>query len=98
VTARESTPCDPDCTIREWPHDGSCESQRYLDGPAFEHTCRSYDECGARCKAQQVREQTAAEVVEQTLYDLGYTGSLSSDAHTVLDRLIAAGHMPGPSS
>jgi hypothetical protein len=40
--------------------------------------------------------QTAAEVVEQALYDLGYTGSLSSDAHTVLDRLIEAGHMPLP--
>lgn len=28
---REATPCEQDCTIKEWPHDRPCEVQQFFD-------------------------------------------------------------------
>jgi hypothetical protein len=44
MTAPESTRCDPDCTIREWQHDGPCEVQQFFDARTEAASCRV---CGA---------------------------------------------------
>lgn len=28
---RQATPCEQDCTVKEWPHDGPCEVQQFFD-------------------------------------------------------------------
>ena len=32
-SGRTTSRCEEDCTVKEWPHDGPCEVQRYIEAP-----------------------------------------------------------------